>query len=256
VALTVDASGRVRVLRRDGQDQTATHGISTYDPVASVWSADRDLTFSRTVVGRLIDDAGLAALGDYLFFVAAGPTDIPSVFRVDSRAPNGAAMTPEAFATGRFYHRVVAGRDGLLYVVSSDPLSTGGSGQEVNVYDPRTLARVGSVVLPVGAVGASLGVSSDGHLFVAVTGGPSGTVLRRLDREGRSVAEVSARPSGFYGGRLLLSRAGVLACPGSLPSLVGGAPAVLYSDDTITATAIVRSATRAMDIAFAEPGPS
>ncbi len=143
--LVADASGKIYVY-----NGTFTPYLATYDPTPATWT---QTTYAGWSTVSNVSYGGLAVLGNYVFATdmqTAGGME-KGVVRFDL-----SAGTATRFGSGDFTD-LNLGLDGKLYALA---------GQTVTVFDPVSMAQLGSVTLPSGDY-RGIAVNAAGDIFTA-----------------------------------------------------------------------------------------
>lgn len=156
-------NGRDLVIDRDGRVQiyNGTFGpsLTAYDAVSNTFSSR---TFDGWSTVNNLTYGGIGAFGRYVFvtdMVTAGSGSAQGVVRFDL---DGGATT--RFATNLEPIDLSVGRDGLLYTLSRGSAINGG-GNQIDVFDPVSMAFVRTVNLPEEHRG--IAIDANGDLFTA-----------------------------------------------------------------------------------------
>jgi hypothetical protein len=141
--------------------------LDTYHPDTGTWTGRT--TSGWSTVNNL-SYGGIAAFGDYVYV-----TDMQTAY--ETAPDNGiirfnmADDTVERFAAGNDYIAMCLGLDGFIYAMG---------GQNIDKYDPITMAYLGTFTAPVGD-GRGVAVAANGDYYV---GDYSGDMVYRYDSAG------------------------------------------------------------------------
>lgn len=156
------ADGRDLILDRDGRVQiyngTFSPSLTSLDPVTNARSSR---TFGEWSTVNNLTYGGIGAFGRYVFATDMNTSSAGASGVVRFDLDGGPTVR---FATNTEPLDLSVGLDGLLYTLSRGNAFNGG-GNQVDVYNPTTLAYVRSVTLP----GEHRGIAVDArsHIFTA-----------------------------------------------------------------------------------------
>ena len=211
IPVTPAGDGRDLVIDRDGRVQLYNGSfaptLTAYDPATGTFS-------SRTITGWSTDNnltyGGIGAFGRYIFvtdMATAGAGSPQGVVRFD--LDGGPTVR---FATNLEPIDLYVGLDGLLYTLSVGSAFNGG-GNQVDVFDPQSMAFVRTVTLP--DEHRAIAVVANGDIFTAGDGvkrySPAGVLLDSIADPGiGGLADIDINRSGgvlvaSHGGTLLLT---------------------------------------------------
>jgi hypothetical protein len=186
--LVLDASGILHLYNGNANPDPF---LSSFSPATGTWEHHAFLDWDGA-------NRGLATTGNYVFasdrkFTSGEPADANGLVRFDLAN----TFAAERFAQGTDYRDVTVGFDGLVYGSNQNGLST-----TVGIYDPDTLAQLGSMTLvepvrglAVNALGQVFGAGDeiyrfnpDGSVAASIDPGVGLLFDIDLDRSGRIVA--------------------------------------------------------------------
>jgi hypothetical protein len=178
--VVMDSAGRVHVVTADETSFDSTPFLSSFDPATGVWTHSE---FADWDIGNSFRDGGVTAFGNFVFTVDDDPFSNPSgIVRWD--ADNG--FSAVRFGDGTPYSDVAAGYDGLLYALRD------AFGDAVDVFDPVSLASLGSINLDHSVLG--IAVDARGRIFATASSG----VIYELDGSGSELNSLATGQSGTF----------------------------------------------------------